>query len=759
MHGIQCRKATLWSGFSVFACHSSLNLPPLPRRVRCYVIASMPTLNADDIRALLQPRNSGEPPSTPHHRTKHNQPIDHSNYADVQTKSFIQGPSPWSSATTSAPQPIQDEPPKLLWCEFRGILGCEATFDFDDDSRWIQHHSLEHLDGKLPYHLGCWFCDELFSDAPYTDLRDNFELRMAHIRWHIFDDNLTADHMAVDANMVEHALAHQDELSSGTVDHTDMSSTDIEPPMPPEPVGESSLGCSDNVLQHTERKGQHCPTQPDGNPPSSSQQAGESPMSMDKVKDVIEAISRSSELCSDTAKVSARSPSSQKTGLSCLPSRTSSPTASGGKESLDSELLSMSEDLDLVDDTSPESPSHLVLSTAVDRVVRDFYFQRNHLPREAPESAYPTGSRSSGSTFTGGGSSSSSAPKRGRENEARDKGKGHAEDDNKRDGKHPQKRARTSGSQMNAPRSLACPFWKHSPFDQHRACYRYKLSRIRDVKQHLVRKHTPTHYCQRCFQIFEGERNLENHIETETCQRVPGSHLDGITPAVDSSLRRRANPNQSIEEQWFAIWDLIFPGKKRPFSPYIDPVLSNDLFNFREYWQNHAHDVLDEVLRLLDQRAGSNISDADRQINGQRILIMGMNRIYEAWSSNHSGSSSATASSPRAQVRGSTGSTTDGGVDAGVGTSNTATSEEDDRVSGEQQIGTESESWPMSSTFGFGASQWLLEPQAGHRSNPLAPEAQEYELFSFDAVFGAHNSLMGGRETFRSLQLDSDYGG
>ncbi|KAK0639703.1 hypothetical protein B0T16DRAFT_297714, partial [Cercophora newfieldiana] len=103
-----------------------------------------------------------------------------------------------------------------LWCEFRGLLDCKATFHLGDDRGWIDHHAVEHLGGEFPRRLVCWFCDD-FGDAfsvPTnsktldTDLKENFELRMAHVREHILSDDLTLDQMRPDFYMVEHLYRH-----------------------------------------------------------------------------------------------------------------------------------------------------------------------------------------------------------------------------------------------------------------------------------------------------------------------------------------------------------------------------------------------------------------------------------------------------------------------------------------------------------------------------------------------------------------------
>ncbi len=64
--------------------------------------------------------------------------------------------------------------------------------------------------------------------------------------------------------------------------------------------------------------------------------------------------------------------------------------------------------------------------------------------------------------------------------------------------KPPLKRSKQIDTQKGM---LACPFWKSDPTRYHQ-CFSLKLHGISRVKQHLIRKHMPAYYCQRCLMIF-----------------------------------------------------------------------------------------------------------------------------------------------------------------------------------------------------------------------------------------------------------------
>jgi hypothetical protein len=100
-------------------------------------------------------------------------------------------------------------PGQILWCEFFGLLNCPATFRLDEENEWIQHH-VEHLGNHFPATLMCWFCDHVpFAVQDPRDAFANFELRMQHVRQHIFDDHrLTAASTRRDLYLAKHLREH-----------------------------------------------------------------------------------------------------------------------------------------------------------------------------------------------------------------------------------------------------------------------------------------------------------------------------------------------------------------------------------------------------------------------------------------------------------------------------------------------------------------------------------------------------------------------
>ncbi|KAK1493284.1 hypothetical protein CTAM01_09428 [Colletotrichum tamarilloi] len=188
---------------------------------------------------------------------------------------------------------------------------------------------------------------------------------------------------------------------------------------------------------------------------------------------------------------------------------------------------------------------------------------------------------------------------------------------------------------------LACPFGKMSP-SKYSACSRFQLKRIRDVKQHLKRKHAPDDYCNRCLRIFDDEESLTQHVSQPDgfgCQLAPeGRALEGITHTQSRDLSRKANAELSEEQQWFAIWDIVFPQKPRPESAYLDSAFAMQVCLFREHCARHAEPLLVQNLRaagLLDE--GRLVADQEQLL--RRVISESLDSVCDTFSTNGSSDS------------------------------------------------------------------------------------------------------------------------
>ncbi len=182
---------------------------------------------------------------------------------------------------------------------------------------------------------------------------------------------------------------------------------------------------------------------------------------------------------------------------------------------------------------------------------------------------------------------------------------------------------------------LVCPFWKADP-KRHRSCFRRTLSRVRDVKQHLARVHSPEFYCDRCSAIFPDGEAYRQHVSNPAgllC--TPSRQLDGISHLQRRQISCKSNPKLSEEGQWFAVWDVIFPSRSRPSSAYRDAGISEDLCSFREFYMacsenifaTQSKNILGSHLSAVFQK----LSEEERQSILQWVAREGLELAFAAW--------------------------------------------------------------------------------------------------------------------------------
>jgi hypothetical protein len=143
-----------------------------------------------------------------------------------------------------------------------------------------------------------------------------------------------------------------------------------------------------------------------------------------------------------------------------------------------------------------------------------------------------------------------------------------------------------------ASRRLACPFWKMDPV-RHRACLKSDITTASYVKQHLARKHHGKPYCPRCLNIFKNDSARDTHLRGQPgtiCEIRPLSAFESstvpeglISDDQKKTLEQYSTRGAKEEEQWFVIWDVVFPGRPRPPSAYVEGDISEDLASYQEF--------------------------------------------------------------------------------------------------------------------------------------------------------------------------------
>ena len=195
------------------------------------------------------------------------------------------------------------------------------------------------------------------------------------------------------------------------------------------------------------------------------------------------------------------------------------------------------------------------------------------------------------------------------------------------------KRQRASRTDL----SFACPFCKKDP-RRYRICYRYRLSRIGDVKQHINRCHRLPVYCPLCMEVFATESLRDEHIRARSCPTKSVEPFDGVTEDQKKLLARRISSKIPEEEQWYAVFEILFPDHPRPLSPYIDQKLSEELGSFQDFMASEGLKIIREHLQPHINWAPDH--DGDLEAFQNQILGQCLQRLFDEWERTTSPSSS-----------------------------------------------------------------------------------------------------------------------
>ncbi len=177
----------------------------------------------------------------------------------------------------------------------------------------------------------------------------------------------------------------------------------------------------------------------------------------------------------------------------------------------------------------------------------------------------------------------------------------------------------------------ACPFFKMDSH-KHRECARYEFRRVKDVKQHLNRKHQKTDlYCPRCFAIFPFVDERDEHIRHVSCPpRDDRPQFDGISEEQRKQLNHSSKRGVSATDQWFEMWDVVFPNTLRPRSCYMG---------------NYAEEFVPVLLRFWDDKGATII----RENNGDGNLNL-INRVMRDFLDRFVGEVSGELNAPEASA-------------------------------------------------------------------------------------------------------------
>jgi hypothetical protein len=208
--------------------------------------------------------------------------------------------------------------------------------------------------------------------------------------------------------------------------------------------------------------------------------------------------------------------------------------------------------------------------------------------------------------------------KRGFGEDSADGGGGDRNDED--DDRRRSKRAKQRGCDVDRQKFLACPFYKKDP-NNYIECFTKKLDTVSHMKEHLRRRHLPPEfYCQRCKVTFKSKAILDTHIDPVTCVFLK-QNIDGITRDQEEQLRRRGRGSE--EEQWFAVWSVLFPTSRRPSSIYRHVSQQEVVDRLQEFALSSGVAIMRDVLR----NSGRELWDvSDGRL--EEVVRTGLSRIF-----------------------------------------------------------------------------------------------------------------------------------
>lgn len=197
---------------------------------------------------------------------------------------------------------------------------------------------------------------------------------------------------------------------------------------------------------------------------------------------------------------------------------------------------------------------------------------------------------------TGKGKAAASSSKRKENPHSSGSGDQDAIDDDDELGSNKRRKATGLNDDDDEGPTLACPFYKKDKI-AHSKCLLFRLRRIKDVKQHLTRKHIQPQFCARCGHHFETQESLRSHTRSASCALADFVEPEGITEDQKKELGARVGRKFGLSEQWYQVWDILFPRLDRPISPFVESPIQEVLTGFREYWAENGQSIITEHIQ------------------------------------------------------------------------------------------------------------------------------------------------------------------
>ena len=264
----------------------------------------------------------------------------------------------------------------------------------------------------------------------------------------------------------------------------------------------------------------------------------------------------------------------------------------GSSSSEDGASSETSDDMSNINTLDDENPLIQDIHGLVETAITEFANWRTH--QQTSDQATSDISKAEGKD----GSAPPRFGKRIREicNDSAQNNEGEDEDERAR---HPKKKVKEY-HRTGVSLFFACPYYKKNNI-KHRGCLRnFQLRRIKDVKQHLYRKHRQVQFCPICGEEFDTKAKQSTHIRAQSCQRQDFNEPEGISEDHEQKITLRVDRKANPIQQWHSVWDIIFPGEEYPSSVYVNDLEIETLISFREFVSKRGPAMIANLVQSRD---------------------------------------------------------------------------------------------------------------------------------------------------------------
>ncbi|KAF5975595.1 hypothetical protein FCOIX_7636 [Fusarium coicis] len=156
---------------------------------------------------------------------------------------------------------------------------------------------------------------------------------------------------------------------------------------------------------------------------------------------------------------------------------------------------------------------------------------------------------------------------------------------------------------------FACPFYIYDP-EKHQQCLRaVGLKSIDGVIEHVMKHHSRSPYCSRCYQKFNSLIDRDDHVLGARCKKRSPDPSDGVNEDQKAYMIRANDQYLSEMRRWNRMWSIIFPATEWPRSPYLDRGCGLKVSMARDFWDLYGVQLVSETLER-QQLLSTNETDA-----------------------------------------------------------------------------------------------------------------------------------------------------